>query len=193
MLEMLDPVMDTRAKLVFLDRDGVINRPPAGDGFLTSWENFEFLPGAADAIRLLNHNSILVVVVTNQRGISLGLYSEADLRGLHRCMQEYLANRGAKLDGIYYCPHGMGVCNCRKPKTGMFEQALSLLPLINRSEVIVVGNSDTDMEAAHRLQCRKILVGKERGSIVKRLTERGIVVECEAASLIKAVHEYILN
>lgn len=179
-------------KLVFLDRDGVVNRRPANDGFVRSWGEFQFLPGVAEAIRLLNRHAMFVIIVTNQRGVSLGLYSESDLQKLHQRMQADLNNRGAKLDGIYYCPHGIGECECRKPAIGMFEQALRELPSIEPDAMVVVGNSITDMKAADRLGCRKVLVGDECDPIVAHLAGDGIHVEFVCESLLEGVQKYIL-
>lgn len=179
-------------KLVFLDRDGVVNRRPANDGFVRSWGEFQFLPGVAEAIRLLNRHAMFVIIVTNQRGVSLGLYSESDLQNLHQRMQAELNDRGAKLDGIYYCPHGIGECECRKPATGMFEQALRELPTIEPEAMVVVGNSITDMKAADRLRCRKVLVGEECDPIVAQLAGEGIPVEFACESLLEGVQKYIL-
>lgn len=179
-------------KLVFLDRDGVVNRKPANDGFVRSWAEFEFLPGVAEAIRLLNRHAMFVVIVTNQRGVSLGLYSESDLQNLHQRMQAELNIRGAKLNGIYYCPHGIGVCECRKPATGMFEQALRELPPIEPEAMVVVGNSITDMKAADRLRCRKVLIGEECDPILSHLAGQGIHVEFSCESLLESVEKYIV-
>jgi len=179
-------------KLVFIDRDGVVNRKPANDGFVRSWAEFQFLPGVAEAIRLLNRHATFVVIVTNQRGVSLGLYSESDLQNLHRRMQAELNIRGAKLDGIYYCPHGIGECECRKPATGMFEQALRELPPMEPEAMVVVGNSITDMTAADRLGCRKVLVGDECDPILSHLAGQGIHVEFACESLLEGVQKYIV-
>src|SRR5215831_9764361 len=91
--------------VVFLDRDGVINRKLPGDRFVCHWGEFEFLPGAAEAICHLNYFGSRAIVVTNQRGISLGLYTEHDLEDLHARMMSALRSRGARIDAIYYCPH----------------------------------------------------------------------------------------
>jgi D-glycero-D-manno-heptose 1,7-bisphosphate phosphatase len=79
---------------VFLDRDGVLNRNLPDGGFVASWEQFEFLPGVEEAVGRLNRSGRKVIVVTNQRGIALGLYTEADLHTLHECLQEHFAAHG---------------------------------------------------------------------------------------------------
>jgi len=179
-------------RLVFLDRDGVINRRLPNGAFVTTWAEFDFLPGAVQAIRLLNGQKIPLIVVTNQRGISLGLYSESDLQQLHERMRQELAKLGATVDGIYYCPHSYDECNCRKPKTGMFEQALMRFQGIDPGDVLVVGDSRSDMKAAQRMNFGKVLVGPDRKSIVRDLAQEGIMVDFSADSLLAAVQEYIL-
>src|SRR5579872_936711 len=107
-------------RAVFLDRDGVINmKPPAGD-YVRSWAEFRFVPTIADWLRLFNMLDLLVIVVTNQRGIARGLMSQADVEEIHRNMIAELAREGARIDDIFYCPHDHDdECDCRKPRTGM--------------------------------------------------------------------------
>lgn len=147
--------MDT-IKTVFLDRDGVINR--LRSDYVLSWSTFEFLPGAQDAIRMLNAAGMRVIVVTNQRSVARGLLSAAELTRIHDNMRAELAAAGACIDAIYYCPHDKGVCDCRKPGVGMFLQAQREQPLIDFQHSVVVGDSLTDMLAGRQLGCRLILV-----------------------------------
>ena len=142
---------------VFLDRDGVLNRHLPG-GYVTSREQFQLLPGVEEAIARLNRSGRKVIVVTNQRGIALGLYSEADLHALHDRLREHLAAHGAHLDAIYYCPHDNGQCRCRKPQTGMFEQAFQDFPGASADNSVMVGDSFSDMEAAWRLGMRSVFI-----------------------------------
>src|SRR5664279_895816 len=95
-------------KFVFLDRDGVINRKAPDGEYVASWEDMQILPGAERAIALLNQAGRKVIVVTNQRGISLGRYSESDLLSIHEKLHAYLGTFGAHVDAIYYCPHDYG-------------------------------------------------------------------------------------
>ena len=175
--------------LVFLDRDGVVNRKLPGDRFVCDWSEFEFLPGVHEAIRMLNQTAIRTILVTNQRGISLGLYTEVDLQRLHAQMTSSLTARGAKIDGIYYCPHSKDDCSCRKPGTALFEQAFQDFPGTTPSNSILVGDSASDMEAAQRLGCRKVLVAK---SFDYRICEKGVQVEFFSGSLLDAVKCYII-
>jgi D-glycero-D-manno-heptose 1,7-bisphosphate phosphatase len=146
-------------RAAFLDRDGVINRKaPEGD-YIKCWEEFEFLPGVAEAIKALNERCFKVFVVTNQRGIARGLLTENGLKEIHEKMTDELRKAGAEIDGIYYCPHEKDSCSCRKPETGMFLEAKRDFPAISFHDSSVVGDSLSDMEAGKILLCRCILVG----------------------------------
>ena len=112
-------------RVVFLDRDGTINEEVE---YLYRPEDLRFLPGVPEAIKRLNGAGFKVVVITNQAGVARGYYTEADVERLHSYMNRLLEEKGAHIDGFYYCPHhpehGIGEykkdCECRKPKTGMF-------------------------------------------------------------------------
>ena len=143
---------------VFLDRDGVLNRNPPNGQFVTCWEEFEVLPGVEDAVAALNQAGRKVIVVTNQRGIALGLYSRQDLDRMHDELRQRLAARGARLDAIYVCPHDDGQCNCRKPLTGLFEQAFQDFPAARPENSVMVGDSLCDIEAGTRLGMRTVFV-----------------------------------
>ena len=114
-------------KTVFLDRDGTINEEVS---YLHKVEDFRFLPGVVEGMKLLYEQGFQLVVITNQAGIGRGYYTEKDAELLHRYMREELKTQGIFLQGIYYCPHHLqGLppynidCPCRKPKTGLFYQA----------------------------------------------------------------------
>ena len=107
-------------KFVFLDRDGVINRKPPEGSYVMSWSELEILPGVERAIATLNQTSHRVIVMTNQRGIALGRYSEPELLFIHEKLRAHLSNFGAHLDAVYFCPHDLGQCNCRKPGIALF-------------------------------------------------------------------------
>jgi D-glycero-D-manno-heptose 1,7-bisphosphate phosphatase len=138
-------------KTVFLDRDGVINDKMPEGRYVTSWAEFHLLPGVAEAIAKLNRAGFRVVVVSNQRGISLGLYTAADVLSIHSALQNLLSSHGAHVDGFYFCPHGRGECNCRKPLPGLFEQAVAEFPEITAATSVMIGDSKSDMEFGRRL------------------------------------------
>lgn len=136
----------------FLDRDGVINRDRA---YVSRWEDFEFVPGAIDAMRRLKQAGYALVVVTNQSGIARGYYSEAQYQALTAAMQQALLDAGAAVDAVYHCPHhpkGQLAelaldCDCRKPAPGMILRAAKELNL-SLPDSILVGDKPSDIEAA---------------------------------------------
>jgi len=147
---------------VFLDRDGTIN---VEKDYLYRIEDFEFIPGAPKAIRLLNDRGFVVVVVTNQSGIARGYYACDDVEKLHRYMQSQLESYGAHIDRYYYCPHhpesGEGEfvvdCDCRKGKPGMLLRAAEELR-IDLPNSYMVGDKHADVEAAVNAGCIPVLV-----------------------------------
>jgi len=145
------PQNKNRVRTVFLDRDGVVNEKMPEGQYVTSWEEFRLLPGVAEAIGRLNHAGVKVMLVSNQRGIALGLYSASDVNRIHRELQSILQGQHAHLDGIYYCPHDKGECDCRKPLPGLFAQAVANFPDIQASTSIMIGDSLSDIEFARRL------------------------------------------
>jgi D-glycero-D-manno-heptose 1,7-bisphosphate phosphatase len=146
-------------RTVFLDRDGTINRGAAEGDYIRSAEEIELLPGAAEAIRTLNQLPAKVVVVTNQRGIALGLMSEDDLAAVNARLEELLAAEGAQLDAILHCPHGKDECDCRKPGPGMFERATREIPGVSLEGAAMIGDSPLDVEAGNRLGLTTIRLG----------------------------------
>ena len=149
----------TPPETVFLDRDGTLNvKAPEGD-YVTSWEEFEFLPGALEAVRLLSDRGTRLIVVTNQRGIALGRMTEEDLADIHRRMLEALTAAGGRIAGVYHCPHEAGTCDCRKPEIGMFLDAQRDFPDIRFEDAAVIGDSESDMLAAQRIGAAAVLLG----------------------------------
>ncbi len=139
-------------KAAFLDRDGVINLDRA---YVSRWEDFEFVPGAIDAMRRLKQAGYALVVVTNQSGIARGYYSEAQYQALTAAMQQALADAGVVVDAVYHCPHHpkgevakLAIeCDCRKPAPGMILRATKELNL-SLADSFLVGDKPSDIEAA---------------------------------------------
>ena len=152
------PHMPSPIFTAFLDRDGVINRKAPEGEYITAWDQFEFLPRAVEGLRLLKRAGWRLIVVTNQRGVALGRMTAAGLEDIHRQMQNELTAAGAGVDAIYSCTHDRGVCHCRKPETGLFEQAQRDWPEIDFAASAVIGDSPSDMQAADRLSCRKVWI-----------------------------------
>ena len=141
-------------KAVFLDRDGVINQKPKEGEYITSWDDFHILSGVADAIALLNQAGYKVVVVTNQRCVAKDQLSVTNLETIHEQMSQALSRAGAKLDGIYYCPHDYKPpCNCRKPAPGMLLEAARIHSIALGSSWMI-GDSEIDMKAGVNAGCK---------------------------------------
>jgi histidinol-phosphate phosphatase family protein len=154
-------------KIVFLDRDGVINRYPGDTKYVTSWKGFRFLPAAKSAIKKLNAAGYKVFVVSNQAGVTKGIYSQKALDEITAKMLQGLARAKAHLDGVYYCIHrDQDRCACRKPKTGLLERALKEHDIPKRAlkKSFFVGDTIRDIRAGKNAGCRTILVfsGKEK-------------------------------
>jgi D-glycero-D-manno-heptose 1,7-bisphosphate phosphatase len=150
-------------RAVFLDRDGVITREPPV--YAHKPEQLNILPSAAAAIRLLKENGYKVIVVSNQAGIAKGYYREEDTEIFNRLMREELAQTGAYLDGIYYCPHHPEAtvpeykkkCACRKPEPGMLLKAAAEMDIALKQSFLV-GDKMSDIEAGKRVGCYNIAV-----------------------------------
>lgn len=136
---------------VFLDRDGVLNEKMPEGRYVRSWSEFQLLPGVPEAIAKLNRAGALAIVVSNQRGIALGLYTAADVEAIHNQLQTTLAAHGAHIDGFFFCPHDKSECACRKPLPGLFEQAKARFPRIDAETSAMIGDSLSDIEFGRRL------------------------------------------
>lgn len=147
---------------LFLDRDGVLNED---QGYVHRWADFRWIPGAREAVAAFNRAGWLVIVVTNQSGVGRGYYSEDEMHTLHAQMNAGLAEAGAHVDAIYFCPeHPQAPLERyrhpdppnRKPNPGMILQALQEWPIdVERS--ILIGDKPSDLEAALRAGVRGVL------------------------------------
>ena len=157
---------------VFLDRDGTINEQM---GYINHLSRFRLLPGVGQAIRLLNEHGLPVVVVTNQSGLARGYFPESLLAEVHEAMRRQLALEGARIDGLYVCPHHPEAkdarfrlnCACRKPKPGLLEKAAADLRLDLRRS-FMVGDRWSDLRCGAAVGATNILVltGYGRGDLV---------------------------
>ena len=161
--------LTTGRPAVLLDRDGTINEQM---GYVNHLSRFHLLPGAARAIRGLNEAGLAVVVVTNQSGLARGYFPESLLEAVHAEMYRLLAQEGARLDGLYVCPHHPEAreerfrldCDCRKPRTGLLERAAAELGLdLGRSYMVGDRWSDLRCGAAVGATTVLVLTGYGRG------------------------------
>ncbi|MBO4401385.1 MAG: HAD family hydrolase [Selenomonadaceae bacterium] len=145
-------------RVIFLDRDGVINaKAPEGD-YIKSVAEFKFLPDIFEAVRIFNACGFKVIVVTNQRGIARGIMNEHDLAEIHEYLTAQMKMNDAAIDEIFYCPHNIGECTCRKPDIGMFLMAEKIF-LIDKKNSFVIGDSRTDIQAGNNYGVRSIKIG----------------------------------
>jgi D-glycero-D-manno-heptose 1,7-bisphosphate phosphatase len=151
-----------RRKAVIFDRDGVLN---VDHGYVFEVDKLEWIDGAKRAVRRCNDAGVLAIVATNQSGIGRGYYDEASMHALHDQMQADLAAEGAHLDAIYYCPYHPQARDealrhpdhpDRKPNPGMILRALEEWSL-DPADVVLIGDKDTDVEAAERAGVRGFL------------------------------------
>jgi D-glycero-D-manno-heptose 1,7-bisphosphate phosphatase len=172
---------------VFLDRDGVINRKQPEGHYVTRLAELELLPGAAEAIARLNRSGRKVIVVTNQRGISQGLMSEADLAAIHAHLRAELARSGAHLDAIFHCPHGRGECTCRKPATGMIEAAFRQFPTANSRNSILIGDTLADIQCGRAAGMPTIFIEGEPDHRKPGFETAAALADFTALDLVSAV------
>ena len=166
-------------RAIFLDRDGTMNRYV---GFLRDLNDFELLPGVAEAIKTINLSSYLAIVVTNQPVIARGEVTAEQLDDIHNKMETLLGQSGGYIDGLYYCPHHPDKgfegeipelkfdCDCRKPKPGMIYQAAKDFH-IDLSASWMVGDSKGDIQCGLNAGCRTILIGEREEDFGQDYTE----------------------
>jgi histidinol-phosphate phosphatase family protein len=147
-----------RDPTVFIDRDGVLNKRPPQGNYVRNWSEWQWLPGALEALRLFREMGYRVILVSNQAGINRGAMTEADLKEIHARMKSDVKNAGGCIDAIYYCPHDWHEgCECRKPKPGMLFSAQKDFHL-DLSRTTFIGDDERDARAAEAAGCPFLLV-----------------------------------
>lgn len=178
----------------FLDRDGTIN---LDKGYFYLPEEFEFEQGSIEAIRLLNQAGYKVFVISNQAGIAMGHFSEAQVDELHKWLVQELAKYGAHVDAFYYCPHhaklGIGhyknACDCRKPLPGLLLKAAKEWE-IDLEQSYMVGDHNSDVEAGRAAGVKSIFVRTGHGNHEEKFVVPDVP---RASNLYEAVTKYILD
>ena len=151
-------------KLVILDRDGVINHD--SDQYIKSPAEWRPIPGSIEAIARLNQHGFRVVVASNQSGIGRGLFDMATLNAINDKMMEMVFRQGGRIDAVFFCPHtAVENCDCRKPRTGMYEEIAARFHTELKG-VPCVGDSLKDLQSAEAVGGQPILVltGKGKGT-----------------------------
>ncbi len=178
---------DKRQKAAFLDRDGTICEEV---NYLSRPENLRLFPFSAEAVKLLNNNSFLVILITNQSGIVRGFFDEKTLHEIHTKLKNELAESDAKLDAVYFCPHNSSAnCDCRKPKTGMIEQAANDFSL-DLENSWMVGDKAIDVQTGFSAKMKTAMVLTGYGQIeVEKLKKKPDLI---ADNLLQIVEMMIL-
>ena len=178
-------------KTIFIDRDGVINKDLWR--YVEHWDEFEFLPGVLETFKLLEDKGFNVVIVSNQAGIGDGKYTEEALRDINENMQRVIKENGGKIHAMFYCLHGKEAgCDCRKPKTGLFEQAEKELSPFNKETSFFIGDKLSDVQAGKAFGLKTALVLTGYGEKAQGEIDHDTMPDIIANDLRHAV-EMILN
>jgi D-glycero-D-manno-heptose 1,7-bisphosphate phosphatase len=151
-------------KAIFLDRDGVINKYPGDRNYVTALKDFTFIGGSLSAIKKLTDAGYKIFVISNQAGVTKGLYSRKTLDSMTRLMKRRVASAGGKIQKVLYCLHTEEQnCSCRKPKDGLFKKATRGVR-VDRKNSYFIGDSMRDMKAGRKFGCKTVLVlsGREK-------------------------------
>lgn len=150
-----------KKKTIFIDRDGVINKDPAGwteYSYVTRLEDFKILPGALEALKILKDNGIDVIIVSNQSGVGKGYFSREELDAVNKKMLDMVKKAGGNIKDAYYCVHKTeDNCDCKKPKTGLFKQAIAKYD-INITDSYFIGDDRRDIIAGKAIGIKTIFV-----------------------------------
>jgi D-glycero-D-manno-heptose 1,7-bisphosphate phosphatase len=174
-------------KVVFLDRDGVINRD--SPDYIKSWSEFEFLPGSLEAITLLTLNEFATIIITNQSVVNRRMVSRKELNYMHTMMKKTVTSNGGQITDIFYCPHvPEDRCNCRKPNPGLILKAKQKYR-IDITASVMVGDSAKDIECARNAGCgHAVLVKTGNGEKAEKiLRKKSITPDFIARDLLEAV------
>lgn len=164
-------------KAIFLDRDGTIN---VEKNYLYKIEDFEYLPGVIDGLKMLQRAGFLLIIVTNQSGIGRGYYTEADFQKLNSWMIDSLKQQGVYVTDVYFCPHLPDAqiekyrknCNCRKPKLGMYEQAVRDHN-ISLTKSYAIGDKIRDCAICESTECKGFLISEHEKPEMLKSVKRG--------------------
>lgn len=163
-----------KKKVIFIDRDGVINHDLIGD-YIKHWKEFSFLPGVLAALKDLTNHGFEIVIISNQAGIGDGIYTKEALSEITQKMLEEIKKAGSRVHSVFYCVHGKNEgCDCRKPKTGLFHQAQEKLHF-SKTNTFFIGDKLSDIQAGRDFGLKTILVLTGYGEREKpKIEETGI-------------------
>lgn len=167
--------MNKKRKAIFLDRDGTIN---VEKNYLYRYEDWEWIPGSIEALKLLQNAGYLLIIVTNQAGIARGYYTIEDVHHLHSRVLSELKTYGVEINDIYSCPHHpdiTGECDCRKPGSKMLIDAV-IKWNIDPEVSFMIGDKNIDCLAAETVGLNTVLVETGYGCIEKKKVKNNVVV-----------------
>lgn len=184
-------------KAVFLDRDGTIN---VEKHYIYKIEDFEFLPGALEGLRLLQDAGYLLIIITNQSGIGRGYYTEDDFWHLNEWMVDKMKETGIRVNKIYYCPHHPDACvdkyrmtcMCRKPSLGMYKQAIADFN-INIARSWAIGDKIRDCAICNVSKCKGFLIGNSENDLIIKAVKSNLYKNIRYACSLKSAAEKVLE
>ena len=151
------PKRNKKNKVLFLDKDGGVNKKPPKHDYVKTWSEFKFNPKIFDFVRKANLKNYLVIIITNQRGIARNIISESGFKEITKNMNREIVKNNGELSAVYYCPHDYyELCVCRKPKAGLILGAIEDFN-IDVSRSIMIGDSDSDIQAARKAKLKKVI------------------------------------
>jgi len=158
-------------RVVFIDRDGVINWDPIGN-YIKRWKDFKFLPHVMSSLKKLSDLDYKIIIISNQAGIGDKQYPEHELKTITLNMLSAFERKKINIHAVHYCLHGKKEgCECRKPEIKLFKQASKSLKYLKK-KTYYIGDKATDMEAAKNFGLKRILVltghGKNDGKLLNR-------------------------
>lgn len=172
-----------KRKAVFVDRDGTINVDLT---YISDPNLIEVYRGVTEGLRMLSNAGYLLIVVTNQSGISRGLYTHGTVAAIHQRLREILARGGVSIDGFFYCPHTPeDACDCRKPRTGLLVRAEKLFN-IDMARSAIIGNSEGDVEAGRKLGLFTVLVHQPHFTTAPSGTKTASNADAQAPGFVEA-------
>ena len=158
-----------KSKAIFFDRDGVVNERILG-GYIRSWDEFRFLPDVADTLKEVKDRGYIAIIITNQRGVGLGLMTESDLQDIHKQMQKELLDRsGVEFDDIISCTDANDESGRRKPSPAMLLEA-QVKYNIDMEASWMIGDTASDIEAGSRAGTKTAFLLNEHGSPPENVT-----------------------
>lgn len=175
-------------RVLFLDRDGVINQKAKAGEYITTWDEFRIRDGIVDVLIAAGELGYKNIVITNQQCVGKGIITAVQLDELHRRMVAELAARGATIDAVYYCPHlASDGCACRKPKPGLLYRAMSeLRGDLAVEESYFVGDSESDILAGNAFGVPTIWLNEEAATGASAVPTHAVRRLHDVASIIRA-------